>query len=180
MHFLTLLDVAVLEVISFGVHDFGGYELLDIPDFGGIDLLRLQFWRLRALEVTVLEFLILTQWVNECAQLALGCHGNECKQTDQLLLVPYTVSCCGMLKGRRSGWCKGWSRLWGLFQSITLGKLRIPTFLLIRKIGIPMQGRSQDFLLGGANLVKGPPPMPRFFFVWLASHVLPYLSLGRL
>ena len=45
--------------MSFGGYDLGDYELLGIPDFGGIALWRLQFWRLRALEVTVLEFLIL-------------------------------------------------------------------------------------------------------------------------
>ena len=42
--------------MSFGGYDLGDYELLGIPDFGGIALWRLQFWRLRALEVTVLEF----------------------------------------------------------------------------------------------------------------------------
>ena len=50
----------MLEVMSLGGYDLGGYELLYIPDFGGIDLWRLKFFRLRALEVTVLEFLILT------------------------------------------------------------------------------------------------------------------------
>ena len=54
------MDVAFLEVMSFGGYDLGDCELLDIPDLGGIDLWRLQFWRFRALEVTVLEFLILT------------------------------------------------------------------------------------------------------------------------
>ena len=54
------MDVAILEVMSFGGYDLGDCELLDIPDFGGIDLWMLQFWRFRALEVTVLEFLILT------------------------------------------------------------------------------------------------------------------------
>ena len=40
----------ILEIVNFS----------GAPDFGGISLLSLQFWRLRALEVLVLEFLILT------------------------------------------------------------------------------------------------------------------------
>ena len=40
------LDVPILEVINFGGYDLGDYELLRIPDYGGIDLLRLQLWSL--------------------------------------------------------------------------------------------------------------------------------------
>ena len=47
--------------MSFGGYNLGYYEFLGIHDFGGIDLWRLQFWRLRALEATVFEFLILTR-----------------------------------------------------------------------------------------------------------------------
>ena len=47
--------------MNFGGYDLGDCELItDISEFGGINLWRLQFWRLRALEVMVLEFLILT------------------------------------------------------------------------------------------------------------------------
>ena len=58
-------------VLINGCCGFGGYELWRIwswglwtiwyPWFWGIALWRLQFWRLRALAVTVLEFLILTR-----------------------------------------------------------------------------------------------------------------------
>ena len=47
---------------DFGYYELGGYDLGDcelitgISEFGGINLWRLQFWRLRALEVMVLEF----------------------------------------------------------------------------------------------------------------------------
>ena len=47
------MDVAILEVMSFGGYDLGDYELLGISDFGGIAL-----WRqgpIIPLEVAILE-----------------------------------------------------------------------------------------------------------------------------